>query len=215
MLAPRTRANSRTSELVETQTTYAQQVTGNSAVRSIASLDRMAGTWTGSYTLTGKGTGQTGNATGTVNGQYQGQVQLNLVQSECSSLAYRGSLPMASGSIDDKATFSCLSGGSSIGTWVAPPEPSQNTLAFLSIDVSNKTYAFSAVAPLAGTVTDQACDGKTTTQPFPPFFGEKDQLHLFWSAQIDVLANDFLKETTPARRPVPDLSEGKLPLQDG
>ena len=43
----------------------------------------------------------------------------------------------------------------------------------------------------------------------------EDQLHLFRSAQIDVLANDLLKETAPARRPVPDLSQRKLSLQDG
>ena len=43
----------------------------------------------------------------------------------------------------------------------------------------------------------------------------EDQLHLFRSAQIDVLVNDLLKETAPARGPVPDLSERKISLQDG
>ena len=40
----------------------------------------------------------------------------------------------------------------------------------------------------------------------------EDQLHLFWSAQIDVLADDFLEEVTPVKRFLPDLREGELRL---
>jgi RHS repeat-associated protein len=134
--------------------------------------------WTGSYTLVGNGTGQFAKYTVTVNEQYKGQVQLNLAQTECSSLSYGGSLPTSSGSINDTIVNSCSSGGSAIQTWVAPPGPGQNAGATLSIDLSNGTYIFTATAPLLGKVTAQKCDGSTTTatslmggdpDPIPPW----------------------------------------------
>jgi len=38
----------------------------------------------------------------------------------------------------------------------------------------------------------------------------KDQLHLFGTAQINILANDFLEEAAAMDPPVPDLGEGEL-----
>jgi hypothetical protein len=43
----------------------------------------------------------------------------------------------------------------------------------------------------------------------------KDQLHLFGTAQIDILADDFLEEAAPVNAPFPDLSQRELGLQDG
>ena len=62
---------------------------------------------------------------------------------------------------------------------------------------------------------DYACAASAVSHSRSVQPAAKDQLHLFRSAQIDILANDFLKETAPAHCPVPDLSERKLPLQYG
>lgn len=42
----------------------------------------------------------------------------------------------------------------------------------------------------------------------------KDELHGFWSAQIDVLADDLLEKLAPMQGCVPDLGQGELALQD-
>jgi len=42
----------------------------------------------------------------------------------------------------------------------------------------------------------------------------KDQLHLFWSAQIDVLADDLLEELPAVHRAVPHLGQRELRLPD-
>src|SRR6478609_1507604 len=47
----------------------------------------------------------------------------------------------------------------------------------------------------------------------PAHFARKDQLHRFWSAQIDVLPDDFLEKLPPVPRTIPNLREGKLRLQ--
>ena len=47
----------------------------------------------------------------------------------------------------------------------------------------------------------------------PAHFARKDQLHGFWSAQIDVLPDDLLEKLPPMPRAIPNLSEGKLRLQ--
>jgi hypothetical protein len=44
-------------------------------------------------------------------------------------------------------------------------------------------------------------------------FARKDQLHGFWSAQIDVLSDDLLEKLPPMPRAIPNLSERKLRLQ--
>ena len=43
----------------------------------------------------------------------------------------------------------------------------------------------------------------------------KDQLHLFRTAQIDVLADDFLEKAASIDGSVPHLGEGELGLEDG
>src|ERR687895_2281273 len=43
----------------------------------------------------------------------------------------------------------------------------------------------------------------------------KDQLHLIGSAQVQVLADDFLEEDPAAEGSVQDLSQGELGLEDG
>ena len=43
----------------------------------------------------------------------------------------------------------------------------------------------------------------------------KDQLHLFGTAQIDVLADDLLEEAAAMDTAVPDLGEGELGLENG
>ena len=47
----------------------------------------------------------------------------------------------------------------------------------------------------------------------PAHFAREDQLHLFGSAQIDILPDDFLKKIAPAPCPVPNLGQGELGLQ--
>ena len=47
----------------------------------------------------------------------------------------------------------------------------------------------------------------------PAHFAREDQLHRFWSAQIDVLPDDFLEKLPPVPRAIPNLREGKLRLQ--
>ena len=43
----------------------------------------------------------------------------------------------------------------------------------------------------------------------------EDQLHLFGTAQIDVLADDFLEEAAPVDGAVPHLGERELRLENG
>jgi hypothetical protein len=43
----------------------------------------------------------------------------------------------------------------------------------------------------------------------------EDQLHLFWTAQIDVFTDDLLEEAASVESALPDLSEGELGLEDG
>ena len=43
----------------------------------------------------------------------------------------------------------------------------------------------------------------------------KDQLHLFGTAQIDILADHFLEEAAPVDAAFPDLGQRELSLENG
>src|SRR5215469_14584080 len=73
------------------------------------------------------------------------------------------------------------------------------------IDVQRRNDSFSDDACAASAVGDSRFLQLTA----------KDQLHLFGSAQIDVFADDFLKEAAPAPGAIPDLGQGELRLQYG
>ncbi len=60
---------------------------------------------------------------------------------------------------------------------------------------------------------DYACAASAVGYSRFVHLAAENQLHLFGSAQIDILPDDFLKKAAPAYCLVPDLSEGKLRLQ--
>src|SRR3954466_152403 len=73
----------------------------------------------------------------------------------------------------------------------------------LIIDVQRRCYPF---GQYAGT------EASGRTPGHPPI---KDQLHLIGSAQIEVLADDFLEEDPATEGSVQDLGQGELGLEDG
>ena len=42
----------------------------------------------------------------------------------------------------------------------------------------------------------------------------EDQLHLIGPADVEILADDLFEETAPGERPIEDLGQGELGLQD-
>ena len=78
-------------------------------------------------------------------------------------------------------------------------------MGILVVDVQGRNDSF----------VDDACAASAVGHSRFLHLTAEDQLHLFGSAQIDILANDLLEKAAPAHCLVPDLSEGKLRLQDG